>query len=810
MARLRSAYEQVRDELLAERTPDGHWVGELSSSALSTATAVSALAVVRRVGWDKAAAAAGPPEQESAARSQGTGVGRENAVLSTQYSVLGTPLQGGDRRSTATEIDAVISRGVRYLATQQNPDGGFGDTDLSHSNIATTYLVVAALHLAEGAVGNALRGVPGGGMGAGSAGLGMPQRAFPTEIAELLAHANAYIASKNGLVGLRERYGIDKTFVVPIMTNLALAGLLDWREIDPLPFELACVPQSFYRFVGMPVVSYAIPALVAIGQARFHHAPPWNPITRLIRWLSISRSLKVLRQMQPDSGGYLEATPLTSFVVMSLASISSRHAPRDEPAAPTASVTPGLITRSVMATLADEVIHHGVKFLAASVRPDGSWPIDTNLATWNTTLAINALAGAGEDVAELLGVAEGAVGNALRGVPGATEDADLVDRGSPQRAIPTGNVLDWLLSCQHTKRHPFTGADLGGFGWSDLSGAVPDADDTPGTLLALRSIHINTIYMEPAADYIAAPRAAAVRGLRWLLRLQNRDGGWPTFCRGWGKLPFDRSGTDLTAHVLRARQAWDEAFGREGYRYRLQPGAEHQTIFPWEPNFRAHLKGLKYLKRTQHPDGSWSPLWFGNQDHPQEDNPVYGTAKVLFAYRDLGLMDSPEAQRGVAWLVANQNADGGWGSGVWGRIQNAEFRMQNGENTRRPNLNSEFCILNSSVEETALAVEALLAALPLNPEPRTLNPGNATEGRNATEGVPYSAVVAGLNWLLDRVEAGQHRQPAPIGFYFAKLWYYERLYPLTFTVAALGRACRQLAPAKESDNTEQPHATRAT
>ena len=28
----------------------------------------------------------------------------------------------------------------------------------------------------------------------------------------------------------------------------------------------------------------------------------------------------------------------------------------------------------------------------------------------------------------------------------------------------------------------------------------------------------------------------------------------------------------------------------------------------------------------------------------------------------------------------------------------------------------------------------------------------------------------------------------PIGFYFARLWYFEKLYPLIFTVAALRRA----------------------
>jgi squalene-hopene/tetraprenyl-beta-curcumene cyclase len=234
---------------------------------------------------------------------------------------------------------------------------------------------------------------------------------------------------------------------------------------------------------------------------------------------------------------------------------------------------------------------------------------------------------------------------------------------------------------------------------------------------------------------------------------------------------------------------------------------------------QAQARGRALLARTQHRDGSWSPLWFGNQDHPTEDNPVYGTAKVLIAYRDLGLMDSPEAQRGVAWLIANQNEDGGWGSGVWDKVRNAEcgvgsggetepgddYRVESlGErvpSTQSPvlstssdcqvtvsNPKSKIQNLKSSVEETGLAVEALLAAFPSDPEHRRPSPA-------------AQAVARGLSWLLDRVEAGQHRQPAPIGFYFAKLWYYERLYPLIFTVAALGRACQQFAPPAHTDST---------
>ena len=55
-----------------------------------------------------------------------------------------------------------------------------------------------------------------------------------------------------------------------------------------------------------------------------------------------------------------------------------------------------------------------------------------------------------------------------------------------------------------------------------------------------------------------------------------------------------------------------------------------------------------------------------------------------------------------------------------------------------------------------------------------------------------TALARGALWLVERVENGAWREPAPIGFYFAKLWYFERLYPLIFTVGALGRAANLL------------------
>ena len=641
-----AAWTKAQSILLSERVRGLHWVGQLSTSALSTATAISAWSMVRK----------------------------SNAQVYQQ------------RRA---DIDQSISRACHWLMEHQNADGGFGDTDRSHSNIATTLLVLAAWQLGD----------------------------FGHQAHQAIEHAWQYCERIGKWDALRKRYGKDKTFVAPILTNCALAGIVPWDDVPTLPFEAAWLPQSWYRLARLPVVSYAVPALVAIGQAKFYHRPVRGPLGSLRR-RAIAPTLRVLQKMQPTSGGYLEAVPLTSFVLMCLADMQLGDHP---------------------------VAQLAVQFLLDSRLHDGSLPIDTNLATWTTSLSISALC---------YGASYRSSCSALSGAPSSSSldpnhdktRLNATDRelASPSDITPSiaPNTIRWLLNCQHWSDHPFTGAQPGGWGWSNLSGAVPDADDTPAALLALArwsQSHANIGDM--LNDQI---QHAAAQGLKWLLDLQNRDGGWPTFCRGWGKLPFDRSGSDLTAHALRAIRAW---------RLRSESGLVKLPESTTRRFDAACVRGFRFLEKRQNRDGSWFPLWFGNQDRSDEENPVYGTAKVLLAYADYARFDGV-AEHGVAWLMECQNRDGGWGGGI-----SVPYRAGQGRESDP----------GSSVEETGLALEALLAC------------GGSTAALKPT-------IMRGLDWMVSAVDQDHLHTSWPIGFYFAKLWYHERLYPIISATAALGAA----------------------
>ncbi len=661
MKSLEEAWRIARATLAAEFNANGHWTGELSASALSTATAISALAQSRRSGC------------------------------------IATP--------RLADVNIAIAEGCDWLIRNQNDDGGFGDTDRSYSNIATTLLVLSAWELAKPSETTSQDGARR-----------TTNLASPSDDAPQRAAAWGFVQRNGTWEGLYRRYGTDKTFVVPILSNCALAGLVPWSSVPALPFEAAWLPQELYRWARLPVVSYAIPALVAIGQARFHFAPPRNPLLKFIRRRAIAQTLRVLRSMQPASGGYLEATPLTSFVLMSLAAAGRGDL---------------------------MVAQDCLRFILDARQADGSWPIDTNLATWITSLSLNALAQRGPLQLTIGAQPLTACSDESRGArsdpPQLAVGAMYAHEDEFEPSMIPSRTLRWLLACQHRSRHAFTGANPGGWGWTDLSGAVPDADDTPAALLALS--HFN--WRDPKWHRLEQQTLDAVAlGLGWLLRLQNGDGGWPTFCRGWGTLPFDRSGTDLTAHVLRAMHAWLPRLEQVNAASRSRPLRAAKLK-------AAMGRGLGYLSRTQAPDGSWLPLWFGNQDRPEEDNPVYGTGKVLLAYGALGLGNSKQAQRGRDYLLRNQNPDGGWGGG-----RAVQCRRQHSASS-------------SSIEETSIAVEGLLC-------------GGQTPGG--------ASIMQALEWLAQTIRAGELMCSSPIGFYFAKLWYYERLYPTVFSLGALGAA----------------------
>ena len=150
--------------------------------------------------------------------------------------------------------------------------------------------------------------------------------------------------------------------------------------------------------------------------------------------------------------------------------------------------------------------------------------------------------------------------------------------------------------------------------------------------------------MDRARDRTAGRYETAIRrGAEWTAGLQSRDGGWGAFEADnaytyLNNLPFADHGALLdppTADVTARCVSMLAQLGEPADSPRM-------------------AAALAFLGREQRADGSWFGRWGVNY--------VYGTWSVLCALNAAGLAPGdPRVANGVAWLKTIQNADGGWG-----------------------------------------------------------------------------------------------------------------------------------------------------
>jgi squalene-hopene/tetraprenyl-beta-curcumene cyclase len=219
----------------------------------------------------------------------------------------------------------------------------------------------------------------------------------------------------------------------------------------------------------------------------------------------------------------------------------------------------------------------------------------------------------------------------------------LVQAGLAPDHPALARMASWLLDKQTRRsgdwaqRNP---APPGGWYFEHRNEIYPDVDDTCMALMVLR-------HARAAVGPAGAQDEAMRRGLVWMLAMQSRDGGWASFDRDNDKhwladVPFadhnamiDPSTADITGRVLECLSHFP-GFGRA-----------HPAV----------RDAVQFLRRDQTTDGCWYGRWGVNY--------IYGTWQVLRGLARIGEdMDAPYVRRAVRWLLAHQNADGGWGESI--------------------------------------------------------------------------------------------------------------------------------------------------
>ncbi|KAH8896965.1 putative squalene-hopene-cyclase [Thozetella sp. PMI_491] len=331
-------------------------------------------------------------------------------------------------------------------------------------------------------------------------------------------------------------------------------------------------------------------------------------------------------------------------------------------------------------------------------------------------------------------------------------DDELLTRGlewTVARQITT-RVGDWHVRCP-------TGIP-GGFSFEYSNTWYPDVDDTAAGILSFIKQDPNSL----TSSHVL--RAAA-----WVLKMQNRDGGWAAFdvdndALFLNSIPFsdmdalcDPSSADIVGRVLEAFSLMLEVSSRN-QKAKFRSGPSEVLLAAL---LEASNRGITYLEATQEPAGAWYGRWGANY--------IYGTSNVL-----CGLMyftKQPRVKKMVSsalrWLESVQNEDGGWGEGLDSYIDSTKGGIG-----------------PSTPSQTAWALMALLAHLPAD----------------------TPAITNGIQWLVSsqvdssRGAAGEKpaatwKEDVYTGTGFPGHFYLGyALYSHYFPLMALGRYARATCP----------------
>ena len=215
----------------------------------------------------------------------------------------------------------------------------------------------------------------------------------------------------------------------------------------------------------------------------------------------------------------------------------------------------------------------------------------------------------------------------------------LIEAGSAGAVPAAKQGLDWLIPKQvldvkgdWAVKQPEVRP--GGWAFQYNNAHYPDLDDTAVVVMSMDRMR--------REHGVQGYDAAIDRGREWIEGMQSDDGGWAAFDVNnleyyLNNIPFSDHGALLDPPTEDVTARCVSMLAQLG-----------------DKNSKVVAAGVAYLRRTQHPEGSWYGRWGMNF--------IYGTWSVLCALNAAGIGHTdPMIRKAADWLTSIQNPDGGWG-----------------------------------------------------------------------------------------------------------------------------------------------------